>query len=107
MAATRKSAKRTAGKSAKRTAGKKRSSAKRGSTKKSAGKAAAKRRTKGISQKAGSVKKKARKVVRAARGPINTVLGAGGKTWKALKSTTAQVVEGVKGTFGVDESSSR
>lgn len=97
MAATRKSAKRTAGR--------KRSSAKRSSAKKSAGrKAASKRRTKGT-RKAGSLKKRARKAVRAARGQINTVLDAGGKTWEALKSTTAQVVEGVKGTFG--ESSSR
>lgn len=100
MAATRKSAKRTAGK--------KRSSAKRSSAKKSTGgKASSKRRTKGPAKKVGKLKKKARKAVRAARGPINTVLDAGGKTWEALKSTTAQMVEGVKGTFGGDESGSR
>jgi cell division septum initiation protein DivIVA len=104
MAATRKSAKRTAAK--------KRTSAKRSPAKKSArAKASSKRRTKGIAKKAGKAvgkaKKKARKVVRAARGPINTVMNAGGKTWKALKSTTAQMVEGVRGTFGGDESSSR
>jgi hypothetical protein len=95
-------------KSAKRTAGKRRSSAKRSSAKKSAGvKASAKRRIKSLTKKAGKAKKKARKVVRAARGPIDTVLDAGGKTWEALKSTTAQMVEGVKGTFGGDESGSR
>jgi DNA-binding protein HU-beta len=102
MAATRKSAKRTAAK--------KRTSAKRAPAKKSTrAKASSKRRTKGITKKAGTVgkaRKKARKVVRAARGPINRVMNAGGKTWKALKSTTAHMVEGVRDTFGGDESSS-
>jgi hypothetical protein len=100
MAATRKSAKRTAGK--------KRSSAKRSSAKKSAGgKASSKRPTKKARSAVGKVKKRARKVVRAARGPINTVINAGGKTWKALKSTTAHMVEGVRGTFGGDEGGAR
>lgn len=96
MAPTRKSAKRTAGK--KRTASK-RSPAK----KRAAGKAASKRRSRATRAKA-TVKKTARKALRTVRGPLNTVLGAGEKTWETLKSTTAQVVEGVKGTLGVDES---
>jgi hypothetical protein len=75
MAGTRKSAKRS----------KKRSAAKKSSR---------------SSKKAGRSKKKA---TRSARGPLTTVRTAGEKTWKALKSTTAQVVEGVKGTFGTDE----
>jgi hypothetical protein len=103
-------------KSAKRTAGKKRSSAKRASAKKRAGgKASSPRRTTGRIKKAGKtagkvagkVKKKARKVARAARGPINTVMDAGGKTWEALKSTTANMMEGMKGSFGGDERGAR
>jgi hypothetical protein len=31
---------------------------------------------------------------------LKTVRQVGKKTWKTLKSTTAQVVEGVKDTFG-------
>jgi hypothetical protein len=75
MAATRKSAKRS----------KKRSGAKKSSR---------------SSKKTGRSKKTA---TRSARGPLTKVRTAGEKTWKALKSTTAQVVEGVKGTFGTDE----
>jgi hypothetical protein len=75
MAASRKSAKRS----------KKRSAAKKSSR---------------SSKKTVRSKKKA---TRSARGPLTTVRTAGEKTWKALKSTTAQVVEGVKGTFGTDE----
>jgi hypothetical protein len=92
MAGTRKSAKRT---SAKKRAGKRASGSKRATAK-----SASKRRTKSTAKKASGSKKRAR---RPARGPINTVRTAGEKTWDALKSTTAQVVEGVKGTFGSDE----
>jgi hypothetical protein len=76
MAATKKSAKRNAPK---------KGSAKRQSTKKKKSKAAA--------PKATQLKRQARKGLKAARGGI-------GKTWETLKSTTAQVVEGVKETFG-------
>jgi hypothetical protein len=69
MAATKKSAKRTAAK--KRPAAKRRSSAKKK-------KAPAPKRT--------SLKRKARKGLKAARGGIDNVLQAGGKTWKRLKS---------------------
>jgi hypothetical protein len=31
---------------------------------------------------------------------LNTVRQVGKKTWKTLKTTTAQVVEGVRETFG-------
>jgi hypothetical protein len=78
---------------------KKRGSAKRSSAKKRPAKAAAKRRTKARATKTRSLKKTARKGLRAARGGIDTVRQAGEKTWEALKSTTAQVVEGVKEKF--------
>jgi hypothetical protein len=41
-----------------------------------------------------------RSAKKAARGPLASMRVAGKKTWKALKSTTAHVVEGVKGTLG-------
>lgn len=85
MAATRKSAKRTRGK------------------KRSAKAATSKKRRKST-KKAGSSKKKSSRG-RSARGPLTRVRAAGKKTWKALKSTTAHVVEGVKGTFGTEDSS--
>jgi hypothetical protein len=81
MAATRKSAKRTAGKkrrSASRAASKKRSTKKR-----TARKTASKRASKSS-------------VVRAAKGGLKSVRQAGERTWETLKSTTAQVVEGVR-----------
>ena len=97
MAATRKSAKRGAAK--------KRAAAKRPSSKKPpARKSTAKRRTrKSAGTKASGLKRKARKGLKAARGGLNTVIRAGGKTWRSLKSTTAQVVEGVKGSLAGDE----
>jgi hypothetical protein len=85
MAATKKSAKRSATKKGRRA---KRGSAKKKSSKKAAG------------AKAAQLKRQARKGLKAARGGLNTVLKAGGKTWKTLKSTTVQVVEGVKDTLG-------
>ncbi len=66
----------------KRAPAKKRTGAKLGS----------KRRTKSRVKKASRAKK-----------TLKSVRVAGEKTWKALKSTTAHVVEGVKGTFGKDE----
>jgi hypothetical protein len=70
--------------------GKKRSSAKRSSAKKRpARKAASKRRAKTRASRSTTLKRKARKGLRAAR-------QVGEKTWEALKSTTAQVVEGVR-----------
>lgn len=98
MAATRR-------KSTKRSAGKKRSTAKRSPAKKRpAGKATSKRRTKGrSSKKTTGLGRTARKGLRAARGGIDTVRQAGEKTWEALKSTTAQVVGGVKGRLGEGE----
>ena len=79
---------------------KKRSTAKRSTTKKRAGrKSVSKSRTKTTAKKITSLKKRARKGLRAARRPLESVRDAGEKTWEALKSTTAQVVEGVKGRF--------
>jgi hypothetical protein len=97
MAATRKSAKRGAAK--------KRAAAKRPSSRKSpARKSTAKRGArKSAGAKTSGLKRKARKGLKAARGGLNTVIQAGGKTWRSLKSTTAQVVEGVKGSLAGDE----
>lgn len=71
-------------KSAKRSSAKKRPAAKSSRSKKSAAKAKAARR----------------KPKKRATGGLGTVRQVGQKTWKTLKSTTAQVVEGVKETFG-------
>jgi hypothetical protein len=77
---------------------------KRASAKKRTGaKLGSKRRTKSRAKKASSAKKKTTRA--AARRTLKRVRVAGEKTWKALKSTTAQMVEGVKGTFGAEQSS--
>jgi hypothetical protein len=77
---------------------------KRASAKKRAGaKLGSKRRTKSRAKKASGAKKRTTRG-RSARGTLKRVRVAGEKTWKALKSTTAQMVEGVKGTFGAEES---
>jgi hypothetical protein len=98
MAATRKSAKRTKKRAGKRASGSRRAGAK----------SASKRRTKSAAKKSSGSNKKAsgskKRATRAARRTLKTVRTAGEKNWEALKSTTAQVVEGVKGTFGADDS---
>jgi hypothetical protein len=100
MAATRKSAKRSPAK--------KRAAAKRPSpTKKPVRKSSSKRRSKKTpASKATGLKRQAKKGLKAARGGLDSVMQAGGKTWKSLKSTTANVVEGVvegvKDTFAGD-----
>lgn len=76
-------------KSAKRSPAKKRPAAKTSRSKKPAGKA-----------KAATSKRRPRKASTRAKGGLDTVRQVGEKTWKTLKSTTAQVVEGVKETFG-------
>ena len=81
MAARKKSAKRTAPK------------------KKPARKAASKSQSRKSSKSAGS-KPRSRKASKTARGGLDTMRQVGEKTWETLKSTTAQVVEGVKETFG-------
>jgi hypothetical protein len=80
MAATKKSTKRSARKSSKA-----KSTASR---KKSAARPASKRKV-----------KKPKTAKRSPRGGLDGVLRAGGKTWKRLKSTTTQVMEGVKDTL--------
>jgi len=81
----------------------KKRTAKRASARKGAGaKPGSKRRSKSTAKKASRAKKGTTRA-RAARGTLKRVRVAGEKTWKALKSTTAHVVEGVKGTFGKDE----
>jgi hypothetical protein len=96
MAATRKSAKRSAAK--------KRAAAKRPSSKKQpARKATSKRRAKKLAAlKPTSLKRQAKKGLKAARGGLDSVLQAGEKTWETLKTTTTNVVEGVKETFAGD-----
>jgi hypothetical protein len=89
MAATRKSTKRTAGK--------KRSSAKRSSTKKrTSRKSASRGRAKSKALKTTTLKRRARKGLKAAKGGIESMRQVGERTWETLKSTTAQVVEGVR-----------
>lgn len=74
----------------------------KGSTakKRPARKAASKRRGKAKTAKRtsakSSLKRQARKGLRVAKGGIETVRQAGERTWEVLKSTTAQMVEGVK-----------
>jgi len=99
-------------KSSKRSAGKKRGAAKRSTARKRPKrKTAAKRRTKARATKATKLKRTAkrtaRKGLRAARGGIKTVRKAGEKTWEALKSTTAQVVGGVREKLGESNGSDR
>jgi hypothetical protein len=93
MAATRKSAKRSAAK--------RRTAAKRPSSKKQpARKSGSKRRgKKSAPRKTTSLKRQAKKGLKAARGGLDSVLQVGEKTWESLKTTTANVVEGVKETF--------
>ena len=99
MAATRKSAKRSA---AKKSAAAKRPSSK----KKAVRKSTSKRRTKKSASKTTGLKRQARKGLKVARGGFDSVMQAGEKTWKGLKSTTTNVmegvVEGVKDTFAGD-----
>ncbi|HWN18274.1 MAG TPA: hypothetical protein VNO19_05105 [Gemmatimonadales bacterium] len=96
MAATRKSAKRRA---AKKSASTKRPSSRKKPARKSTPKRHAKKTT---ASKAAGLKRQAKKGLKVARGGIGTVLHAGEKTWKTLKNTTANVVEGVKETFAGD-----
>jgi hypothetical protein len=96
MAPTRKSAKR---------AGKKRSGAKRASAKKRPSrKAASKRSTKTVkrARKTSPLKRRAEQGLKAARGGLDTVREAGERTWEVLKSTTSQMVEGVKDRLAED-----
>lgn len=100
MAATRKSAKRSAAK--------KRAAAKRPSSKKQpARKSTSKRRAKKPAPRTISLKRRAKKGLKAARGGLDSVLQVGEKTWETLKTTTANVmegmVEGVKETFTGDQ----
>jgi hypothetical protein len=100
MAATRKSAKRNA---AKKSAAAKRPSSKKKPARKSAPKRRAKKTT---ASKTGGLKRQAKKGLKVARGGFDSVMQVGEKTWESLKTTTANVmegvVEGVKETFAGD-----
>ena len=89
MAATKKSAKRSASK--KRPPAKGQSKKKKSATRKGT----ATRRSKKTATGAAGLKRQARKGLKAARGGLGSVLQAGEKTWETFKNTTAQVVEGV------------
>jgi hypothetical protein len=91
MAATRKSAKRSAGK--KQTPAKKKGSSKASS------KSARNKTKKAGRSKPSALKRTARKGLGAARDGFDSVLEAGGKTWRTLKNTTALMMEGVKDTL--------
>ena len=91
MAASRKSAKRSA---AKKSAAAKGPSSKKKAVRKPASK---RRARKTRTSKATGLKRQARKGLKAARGGFDSVMQAGGKTWESLKSTTANVMEGVFG----------
>jgi hypothetical protein len=110
-------------KSAKRGAARKKGKAKRGSAKKSVArksaarksaakgkrsatrKGAAKRRStraKTGRRRTRALKRTAEQGLKVAREGIDTVRQAGEKTWDVLRSTTAQVVEGVRDRLGDD-----
>jgi hypothetical protein len=94
MAATKKPPKRSPAK--KRTAAKgtaaKRASAKKQPARKTSSKGRSK---KSGTPKASGLKRQAKKGLKAARGGLDSVLQAGEKTWETLKTTTANVMEGV------------
>ena len=94
MAATRKSASRSASK-------KRLTAKKKGSTKTSAKSARTKTKKTGRG-KTTALRRRARKGLSAARDGFDSVLEAGGKTWRTLKNTTAHLVDGVKESLASD-----
>ena len=86
----------------KRTGARKRSRSKGASAKKRPARKAASRRggrsrsAKKSSRRNSNLKRQARKGLRAAKGGIKTVRQVGERTWEVLKSTSAQVVGGVR-----------
>jgi hypothetical protein len=100
MAATRKSAKRRA---AKKGARAKRPPSKKQPARKSTSKRRAK---KSAAPRTISLKRRAKRGLKAARGGLDSVLQAGEKTWETLRSTTVNVMEGVKETFAGDQGES-
>jgi hypothetical protein len=99
MAATRKSAKRGASK--KRVPAKKKGSGKT-SVKSSRSKAKSKKTGR---SRATTLAKRAKKSLGAARDGFDSVLEAGGKTWRTLKDTTALMMDGVKETLASEPQS--
>jgi hypothetical protein len=94
MAATRKSAKKSA--STKRTATKKKR------TGKASARSSRSKLKKPGSSRTTALQRRARKGLGAARDGFDSVLEAGGKTWRSLKNTTAHMVEGVKESLSSD-----
>ena len=87
-------------KSAKHASTKKRPTARSSRAKKPARKAASKSGSRKSIAKAAASKPRSQKASKASHGGLDTMRQVGEKTWETLKSTTAQVVEGVKETFG-------
>jgi hypothetical protein len=110
MAPTRKTAKRKGGK--KRAGAKRASARKRTSSAKKRTSSAKRPSRKTASKRAGrrttrttTLKRRAKQGLQAARGGLETVREAGERTWEALRSTTSQVVEGVKDRLSEDSRS--
>ncbi len=101
MASTRKSTKR---------AGKKRSGAKRTTARKRSTRKTASRRRSKVTKRGArkpTLKRRATKGLKVAREGLDTVRQAGERTWEVLKSTTSQVVDGVRERFGEDSAADR
>jgi hypothetical protein len=95
-------------KSAKRSAGKKRAPAKKKGSARTSAKTPRSKTKKGGRSKTTALQRRARKGLGAAREGFDSVLEAGGKTWRTLKNTTALMMEGVKETIaGEPESEPR
>jgi hypothetical protein len=94
MAATRKTPKRSASK--------KRPNAKKKGSSKTSAKSARTKTKKGGRGKTTALQRRARKGLGAARDGFDSVLEAGGKTWRTLKKTTTLMVEGMKESLSGD-----
>ncbi len=100
MAATRKSPQRSGSK--------KRSTAKKKGASKASTKSSRSRTKKVGRSRTKLLQRSAKKGLGAARDGFDSVLEAGGKTWRTLKNTTALMVEGVKESLaGEPETSAR
>jgi hypothetical protein len=98
MAATRKSAKRSAGK--KKPQSRQKHSKKTAKALRSEARAA----KKPVRSKPTALQRRARQL---ARDGFDSVLEAGGKTWRTLKKTTTQMVEDVRDTFAGESKTPR
>lgn len=107
MATTRKSAKRAAGKKSggRKTSARTKTTRKKTASRRSGSKA--KKAARPRRKSASTLRKRAAEGLRAARGGVETVKQAGDKLWDSLRSTTSQVVGGVRDRLGEDAERSR